>query len=62
MALYVVRAFVQMRKLLANHKELARELASLKQSVARLDSETQRQFDQVYEAILNLMPASSRKS
>jgi hypothetical protein len=47
---------------LASHAELAREFAALKQSVATLDADTRRQFDQLYEAILGLMnPAVGRQ-
>ena len=41
--------------------KLAQELEGLKQSVAVLDADTRRQFDQVYEAILGLMATSPRK-
>jgi len=41
--------------------ELARELDELKRSVANLDADTKRQFDQVYEAILGLMGTSVRR-
>jgi hypothetical protein len=61
MSVYVVRAFVRFRKSLATHAELARELELLKRSVATLDADTRRQFDQVYEAILGLMAAPSKK-
>jgi hypothetical protein len=61
MSVYVVRAFVRTRALLASHSELARELASLKRSVASLDADTRHQFDQVYEAILGLMSPQSKK-
>jgi len=62
MSVYVVRAFVRAREVLASHAELARELAALRQSVATLDADTRRQFDQVYEAILGLMnPATKRQ-
>jgi hypothetical protein len=61
MSVYVVRAFVRFRKSLATHAALAKELAALKSSVATLDAETRRQFDQVYEAILSLMSAPARK-
>jgi hypothetical protein len=47
MSVYVVRAFVRFRKSLATHKHLARELDALKRSVATLDADTRRQFDQV---------------
>ena len=61
MTVYVVRAFVRLRNVLASHTELARELEALKRSVATLDADTERQFDQVYEAILGLMGTSVRK-
>jgi hypothetical protein len=46
---------------LSSSKELARELDALKRSVATLDADTRRQFDQVYEAILSLMAAPARR-
>jgi len=61
MTVYVVRAFVRLRRVLASHVELARELDELKRSVANLDADTKRQFDQVYEAILGLMGTSVRQ-
>ena len=61
MTVYVVRAFVRLRRVLASHTDLARELEALKRSVATLDADTERQFDQVYEAILGLMGTSVRK-
>jgi hypothetical protein len=61
MSVYVVRAFVRFRMSLSTSKDLARELDALKRSVATLDADTRRQFDQVYEAILGLMAAPVRK-
>jgi hypothetical protein len=61
MSVYVVRAFVRFRMSLSTSKDLARELDALKRSVATLDADTRRQFDQVYEAILGLMSAQVRK-
>jgi phage regulator Rha-like protein len=61
MTVYVVRAFVRLRRALSTHTELTRELEALKRSVATLDADTQRQFDQVYEAILGLMATSVRQ-
>jgi hypothetical protein len=61
MSVYVVRAFVRTRQLLASHSELARELAALKKSVATLDADTRTQFDLVYEAILGLMGPSAKQ-
>jgi len=61
MSVYVVRAFARLRQAVAAHSQLARELEALKQSVAVLDADTRRQFDQVYEAILGLMATSPRK-
>jgi hypothetical protein len=61
MSVYVVRAFSRLRQLVAANSRLAQELEVLKQSVAVLDADTRRQFDQVYEAILGLMAPSARK-
>ena len=60
--IYVVRAFVKVRESLAAHTRLARELAMLKSRVDSLDTDTRKQFDQVYEAILGLMGSGQRKS
>ena len=62
LGIYVVRAFVRARELIQSNTELARELLALKNSVANLDADVRRQFDQVYEAILGLMnPATKRQ-
>jgi ORF6N domain len=61
MTIFVVRAFVKTRELLANHRELAGELDRIKQSIATLDASTRQRFDQVYEAILELMNPAARK-
>jgi hypothetical protein len=52
MSVYVVRAFVKLRQALASNAAMARRLETLERSVAALDSDTRKQFDQVYEAIL----------
>lgn len=51
MSVFVVRAFVRLRAVLASNKGLARKLAALEQSLATLDAETLRQFQEVYGAI-----------
>src|SRR5205814_5073396 len=51
MGIYVVRAFVQLREVLASNKDLARKLAALERSLVALDLKTRRQFKEVYEAI-----------
>jgi hypothetical protein len=61
MSVYVVRAFVKARELLASNAELARELNVLKKSIATLDADTRRQFDLVYEAIIGLMSPTVKK-
>lgn len=61
MTVYVVRAFVKLRHMLASHEDLERELDVVKRSIANLDAETQRQFDQVFEAILGLMAPTPRQ-
>jgi hypothetical protein len=62
MSVYVVRAFVKLREVLASNSALARRLETLERSVAALDVDTRKQFDQVYEAILGLMGSASRKN
>jgi len=61
MSVYVVRAFVKLREVLASNSELATRLDSLERSVAALDTDTRKQFDQVYEAILGLMSPAAKK-
>ncbi|MBX3695656.1 MAG: ORF6N domain-containing protein [Steroidobacteraceae bacterium] len=61
MSVYVVRAFAKMRELLHTHTELAQELRSLRSSLVSLDAKTQKQFDQVYEAILSLMSSAAKR-
>jgi phage regulator Rha-like protein len=62
MSVYVVRAFVKLREVLASNSALAKRLETLERSVAALDADTRKQFDQVYEAILGLMGSAPRKS
>ena len=62
MSVYVVRAFVKLRELLAAHTELARKLEVLEKSVATLDARTRRQFEEVYAAIRALMVPPVAKS
>lgn len=71
MSLYVVRAFVQLREVLATHKELAARLAELESKTElmalkhdELAGNTRAQLKQVFEAIRQLMtppePAKKR--
>jgi hypothetical protein len=62
MSVYVVRAFVKLREVLASNTTLARRLESLERSVAALDADTRKQFDHVYEAILGLMGSGPRRN
>ena len=62
MSVYVVRAFVKLRETLASNTKLSRRLESLERSVAALDADTRKQFDQVYEAILGLMGSGPRRN
>jgi hypothetical protein len=55
MSVYVVRAFVKLRDVLASHADLARKLEIVEKSLANLDADTRRQFQEVYGAILALM-------
>jgi hypothetical protein len=60
MSVYVVRAFVKLREVLASNSTLSKRLEVLERSVAALDAGTRKQFDQVYEAILGLMRSAPR--
>jgi hypothetical protein len=51
MSLYVVRAFVKLRELLATHKQLARKLAELENRIEEHDEE----ITALFEAIRRLM-------
>jgi len=62
MSVYVVRAFVKLREVLASNTELAGKLALLEKSVATLDARTRRQFEDVYSAIRALMAPPTAKS
>lgn len=62
MSVYVVRAFVKLREVLASNTELARKLAALEKSVTTLDAKTRRQFEAVYAAIQSLMASPAPKS
>ncbi|MCL4791442.1 MAG: ORF6N domain-containing protein [Gammaproteobacteria bacterium] len=55
MSVYVVRAFVKLREMLASNAELLRKLEALERSVAALDASTQHRFEEVYDAIRALM-------
>jgi phage regulator Rha-like protein len=51
MTVYIVRAFVKLRELVASNRDLARKLRALEKSLMALDLKTQRQFKEVYQAI-----------
>ncbi len=55
MSVYVVRAFIRLRQVLAGNEQLAHKLAALEHSVATLDSGTREKFEAVYAAIKALM-------
>lgn len=62
MSVYVVRAFVRLRQVLASNAALERKLADLEKSVATLDAGTRQQSDDVYRAIRALMTPTATKS
>lgn len=62
MSVYVVRAFVKLRQVLASSADLARKLATLEKSVAALDAGTRKQFEEVCRAIRALMMPPATKS
>jgi hypothetical protein len=62
MSVYVVRAFVKLREVLASNTELAHKLEALEKSVATLDDRTRKQFEEVYSAIRALMARPAPQS
>jgi len=62
MSVYVVRAFVKLRAAFASDAATTRRLDALERSVAALDSNTRRQFEVVYDAILGLMGSPSKRN
>lgn len=62
MSIYVVRAFVKLRAVLASNAEFALKLEALEKSVATLDARTRRQFEEVYAAIRALMAPPETKT
>ena len=62
MSVYVVRAFVKLREVLASNIEFARKLEALEKSVATLDARTRKQFEEVYAAIRALMAPPEPKA
>ncbi len=61
MSVYVVRAFVRFREALASHASLARKLRALERSLMDANTQTQRQFREVYEAIRLLQADTSTR-
>jgi hypothetical protein len=55
MSLYVVRAFVRLREVLATHKALAGKLREVERAVATLDAKTDARFRETFDAIRALM-------
>jgi hypothetical protein len=62
MSVYVVRAFVKLRRALESNTELARKLEALEKSVVTLDARSRRQFEEVYSAIRALMTPPVKES
>lgn len=54
MSVYVVRAFVRLRALLASNRELGRKLDLLEKSVAVLDADSRRQFKELRTLVFSL--------
>ena len=61
MSVYVVRAFIQMREVLASNKMVTRKLVSLERSLGALDVKTQRQLKELYDLIRQLMGSPPAK-
>jgi tRNA C32,U32 (ribose-2'-O)-methylase TrmJ len=62
MSIYVVRAFVKLRQVLASNEQLAGKLRELEKSLTTLDVKTRRQFEEVYAAIRALMAPAKPKT
>jgi hypothetical protein len=62
MSVYVVRAFVKLRELIASNAELAQKLEALERSLASLDARTRKQYEEVYVAIRALMAPPAIRS
>jgi hypothetical protein len=62
MSIYVVRAFVKLREVLASNEQLERKLRELERSLVALDKKTRRQFEEVYAAIRALTAPPAAKS
>jgi hypothetical protein len=62
MSVNVVRAFVKLRQVLVSQAELARKPDALEASLVSLDSETRRQFEDVYAAVRALMASPQPSS
>jgi len=62
MSIYVVRAFIKLRQLLASNTELAHKLEELEKSITTLDARTRKQFEEVYRAIRALMAPPATES
>lgn len=54
MSVYIVRAFVRLRALLLDNAQLARKLDELEKSVAVLDADTRRQFEELRSVVFAL--------
>jgi hypothetical protein len=63
MTVYVVRAFVRFREVLASNEQLERKLLELERSLIALNLTTHRRFREVYDAIraLQAEPAPKRR-
>jgi hypothetical protein len=61
MSVYVVRAFVRLRTLLASNVQLARKLDALEKSVTVLDADTKRQFRELRAVVFSLASPPARE-
>lgn len=62
MSIYVVRAFVKLRQVMSSNSVLATKLEALERSIAALDADTRRQFDEIYTTIRALMAQPKKAS
>lgn len=61
MSVYVVRAFIRLKTLMASDSQLARKLDALEKSVAVLDADAKRQFKELRAAVFSLASPPARE-
>ncbi len=61
MSIFIVRAFVELRVVVAANAALAQKLHALEKSVAMLDAETRRRFKELQAVVFSLASPPTRE-